>query len=303
MRLVGQNSEGEKELSAKITLKVANSTFEGKQMAELIRPFTPIFIYATMDGDKSEEVIRGTVTNWQLVETNREFYLQLETSDEAQALRKNQDQLFFSDDHGSKKILEEILGKWGVPHEIQIQDVKHSKKVYRKKYLCDMIADVLKDLKEKGGGVYFVRAKGGVIQIIPRGTNEIVYHFDTEDNLVRVQESFDVSQIVTRVQVVGKSKEEGHQKIEATESEFIRRPARDISLLSQFRTTPRIKPCALKSTRTKTKTKNSAWFTTPTPPTKAVLPRRLKGKFLCKNPQKIRNLHTARINLPTRLRA
>jgi len=70
-----------------------------------------------------------------------------------------------------------------------------------------MIADVLKDLKEKGGGVYFVRAKGGVIQIIPRGTNEIVYHFDTEDNLVRVQESFDVSQIVTRVQVVGKSKE------------------------------------------------------------------------------------------------
>lgn len=185
-------------------------------MAELIRPFTPIFIYATMDGEAAEEVIRGTVTKWQLVETNREFYLQLEAADEAQALRKNQDEFFFSDDHGSKKILEEILGKWGVPHEIQIQDVKHSKKVYRKKYLCDMIADVLKDLKEKGGGVYFVRAKGGVIQIIPRGTNEIVYHFDTEDNLVRVQESFDVSQIVTRVQVVGKSKEEGHQKIEAT---------------------------------------------------------------------------------------
>ena len=95
MRLVGQNSEGEKELSAKITLKVANSTFEGKQMAELIRPFTPIFIYATMDGDKSEEVIRGTVTEWQLVETNREFYLQLEAADEAQALRKNQGEFFF----------------------------------------------------------------------------------------------------------------------------------------------------------------------------------------------------------------
>ena len=209
-------SEGEKELSAKITLKVANSTFEGKQLAELIRPFTPIFIYATMDGEDAEEVIRGTVTKWQLVETNKEFYMQLEAADETQALRKNQDQFFFSDDHGSKKILEEILSKWGVPHEIQIKDGKHSKKVYRKKYLCDMIADVLKDLKEKDGGVYFVRAKNGVIQIIPRGTNETIYHFDIEDNLIRTQESFDVSQIVTRVQVVGKSKDEGHQKVEAT---------------------------------------------------------------------------------------
>jgi len=102
-------SEGEKELSAKITLKVANSTFEGKQMAELIRPFTPIFIYATMDGDKSEEVIRGTVTNWELVETSREFYLQLGTSDEAQALRKNQDEFFFRMIAAPKKFSKKYL--------------------------------------------------------------------------------------------------------------------------------------------------------------------------------------------------
>ena len=103
-----------------------------------------------------------------------------------------------------------------MPHEIQITDAKHAKKVYRGKYLCDMIEDVLKDLKEKGGGVYFMRAKGGVIQILERGTNETIYHFDIDDNVVRMRESFDAGEMVTRVKVVGKSKDEGHQAIEAT---------------------------------------------------------------------------------------
>ena len=79
-----------------------------------------------------------------------------------------------------------------------------------------MVADVLKDLKEKNGGVYFVRAKEGVVQIIPRGTNETVWHFDLDDNLIKANDSYDVSKIVTRVQVVAKEKKEGHQKIEST---------------------------------------------------------------------------------------
>lgn len=208
-------SEGEKELSAKTTMKLANVEVGGKYISDLVRPMTPIFIYADM-GTGFEEVIRGNVQKWELTETNREFTLDIECKDEVQALRHNMDDFFFTDGHSSSAILEEILGKWGVPHELQISDGTHAKKVYRKKYLSDMVADVLKDLKEKGGGTYFVRAKGGVVEIIPRGTNETIYHFDIDDNLTRVRESFDASKVVTRVQVVAKSKEEGHQKIEST---------------------------------------------------------------------------------------
>ena len=207
-------SEGEKELSARITMKLANVEYGGKLVSELVQPFTPIFIYA--GSDSLEEVIRGTVQKWSIRETSGESYLEIEAEDEVQALRHNQDEFYFTADHSSTAILEKILGKWGVPHELQIQDVAHAKKVYRKKYLIDMINDVLKDLKEKGGGVFFVRAKGGVVQIIPRGLNETTYHFDVEDNLTRTHESFDVSKIVTRILVVAKSKDEGHQKIEST---------------------------------------------------------------------------------------
>ena len=208
-------SEGEKELSAKITLKLANAAFQEKNISELVVPFTPIIIYADM-GAGMQEICRGTVQKWSLHETNGEFYLQIEAADEVQALRKNQDEFYFTDGHTSTAILGEILSKWGVPHEISLQETTHSKKVYRKKYLIDMIQDVLQDIKEKGGGVYFVRAKGGVVEIIPRGTNETVFHFDISDNLIRTEESFDVSKLVTRVQVVGKLKDEGHQKIEST---------------------------------------------------------------------------------------
>jgi len=78
-----------------------------------------------------------------------------------------------------------------------------------------------------------MRAKEGKIEIIPRGTNETIFHFDLADNIFKTDESFDISNIVTRVLIVGQDKPkgsgkkskkkkaqggsgEGHQKIEAT---------------------------------------------------------------------------------------
>lgn len=79
-----------------------------------------------------------------------------------------------------------------------------------------MIADVLKDLHEKGGGEYFVRANEGTVEIIERGKNSTVWHFATDENILKVSESFDASKVVTRVKVIGKEKSEGHPAIEQT---------------------------------------------------------------------------------------
>ena len=95
-------------------------------------------------------------------------------------------------------------------------DIKHSKKVYRKKYLSDIVEDVLKDIKEAGKGEFFVRASKGKVQILKRGQNSTVCHFDISDNATKVSESFDASKLVTQVQVVAKSKDEGHPAIEQT---------------------------------------------------------------------------------------
>ena len=200
-------SEGKKELAAKIQMKLANAAYQGGTLFEQIQPMTPIFIYANARGD-FEEVMRGNVAKLELTETNGEFNLALETNDEAQALRHNQDDYYFSPDSSSTSILEKILSDHGVPHEIQIEDAAHAKKIYRAKNLSDMIADVLKDLKEKTGKFYFVRAKEGVVQIIERGTNSEIYHFDADENLMRIKESFDASKTVTQVKIVGMERKE-----------------------------------------------------------------------------------------------
>lgn len=208
-------SEGAKELSIKIQLKVAVTTYNGKSTFELLKPFTQIIIFADM-GDGFDEVARGKVQKITVTETNRENYLDIETSDEAAELRKTQDNFLFTDGHSSRAILQEIFSKHGVPSEIHVTDIKHSKKIYRGKYLCDMIDDVLKDIRERGGGEYLVRASKGKVEIVKRGENQTVWHFDAGDNLTKVSESFDASKTVTKVKVVGKSKAEGHPSIEAT---------------------------------------------------------------------------------------
>ena len=103
-----------------------------------------------------------------------------------------------------------------MPYDYQGSDVKHAKTVFRKKHLCDMITNILDEAKKKDAGFYFIRAKEGIIQIIPRGTNEDIYHFDELDNAVKATESFDSSNMITRVVIVGKEDKDGKQKIEAT---------------------------------------------------------------------------------------
>ena len=207
--------EGEKELSARISLKLENVEYNGGRISDVVQPLTPILIYAQING-VSPEVIRGTVQKWSIKETNSSSVIDIECYDEVYALRHNMDEFYFTEGHTTKAIITKILDKWNVPYDYEGPDVKHTKMAFKRQYLCDMIEKVLKDAKEHDAGTYFMRAKGGRVQIIPRGGNEEIYHFDVESNLLQTSESFDVGSIVTRVLILAKGKEEGHQKVEAT---------------------------------------------------------------------------------------
>lgn len=107
-------SEGEKELGAKTTLKLANADYDGKNLWQMIQPLTQIIIYVALDGEDFQEAIRGNVSRLEFVESSRDFYLQVEAADEAQALRHNEDDFYFTDGHSAKQILEKVLGEWQV---------------------------------------------------------------------------------------------------------------------------------------------------------------------------------------------
>ena len=206
--------EGAKELAIRISFKIYNGKYNNKYFSESVQPGTPVYIYAIIN-DSAQEVARGFVEKWTPSFTNSQTVLDIEAYDEMHVLRHNQDNKFYNDDTGTKAIITDILDTWNVPYDYQGPDVKHAKTVFRKKYLCDMIATILDEAKKKGAGFYFARAKEGIIQIIPRGTNEDVYHFDELDNAVKATESFDSSNMITRIIIVGKEDKDGKQKIEA----------------------------------------------------------------------------------------
>ena len=180
-----------------------------------MQPGTPIFVYANI-GDEQKEMVRGTVEKWSPIYTNGNSALDIEAYDEMHPLRKNEDYAYFTDGVTTKAMITQILGKWGVPYDYKGPDITHNKMVFKKSYLSDMLQKIFDDVKQKGGGVYFARAKEGKVEIIARGANEDIYHFDEKDNAVSAKDSFDSGSIVTRVIVIGKTDEEGHQAIEAT---------------------------------------------------------------------------------------
>ena len=209
-------SEGAKELAAKIQLKVsAQAEFNGKSVSELLKPFVTIVVFADM-GDGYVEVCRGKIQKLSVTETNHDFYLDVEATDDAGELRKTQADFYFTADHTSTAILDEVFKKHGLQVVLNIADIKHSKKVYRGKYLADIVDDVLKDIREAGKGDYFVRSTCGKIEIVKRGDNLTCWSFDAAENVSKVSESYDASKTVTQVQVVGKSKDEGHPPVEQT---------------------------------------------------------------------------------------
>lgn len=206
--------EGEKELSSRISMNIHNSKYKEKYMHELIIPLTPIFIYALIDG-RSEEVIRGTVMSWGVTESNGTQSIDIVAYDEAIALRHNKANKYFSDGATTKAVISEIFSEWGVPYKYEGPSVTHSKFAFKNQYLSDMVLKVLDDAKKKGAGAYVLRANKGSIEVVPRGSNTDVYHFDMDDNLIKSSDRFDCSGVVTRVVIVGKSDKEGHQKIES----------------------------------------------------------------------------------------
>lgn len=207
--------EGDKELAARISLKVCNTLCKGKRISQMVQPGTPLFLYAAVEGEQ-KEVVRGTVEKWSPTYSNGSSLLELEAYDEMHPLRKNQDIAYFSDGTTTKAMMTQILEKWGVPYDYRGPDITHNKMVFKTSYVSDMLQKIFDDVRKKGGGVYFARAREGKVEIVPRGSNEETYHFDEQTNVVSAKDSFDSGDIVTRVIIVGKADEEGRQAVEST---------------------------------------------------------------------------------------
>lgn len=67
----------------------------------------------------------------------------------------------------------------------------------------------------KGAAACFVRNVKGKVSVLPEGSNTTIYHFTEDKNVELARDMTSITNLVTRVKVVGKEDKEGKQAVEA----------------------------------------------------------------------------------------
>lgn len=202
--------DNENELAARITFKVVN----GDNASGLFLNGQAVFLLAGT-GEEEEEVCRGTLKTRQ-----DNFSLTARQTDVAaydllHQLDKSQDNMHIPSGRTTRQIFNEIASNWGIPiGEYRGPDVTHGKMDFKNKTPAGMFLELLDDAKKKGAGEFVIRAAGDTILVLPVMDNQRVYVFRGNNTLELVcKES--IADMVTRVKVLGQSKEEGSAPVEA----------------------------------------------------------------------------------------
>lgn len=208
--------ENENEISTRISFTVQNDKTSKGKLSSLIKPGYLVVVLASYGDSHKKEVARGYVVSWNPSQRNRGNSLKCICYDELYNLQKSQDNFYFPSGTGTQSAIDSILKAWQIQSgSYKGPNVAHGKLKFNNKYLSDMLLELLDDAVKKGGQKCIIRASKGKISILPRGENEHVYVFKT-DNTEEINETRSTADMVTRVKVVGQADDDGNSSVEAT---------------------------------------------------------------------------------------
>lgn len=208
--------EGESELAMRTGFTIHNTKYEDSEISSLAKPGCIVAVIADW-GTKSEEVTRGTITEWEPgLQGSRSSSFDVVAYDELFNLQQSQDNRYYAAGTGTKAAFTGIFSDWGIPVEkYEGPDVAHAKTLFKNEYLSDIIVQLLDDAVKKGGAKSIIRAAKGKVSVLKKGSNTTIYHFDEDTNATLTKDKINTSDLVTRVKVVGKEDSEGRQPVEA----------------------------------------------------------------------------------------
>lgn len=161
--------ENENEISVRSSFTVRNDKTAKGYLSNLIKPGCLIGIFAS-DGTTAEEVARGYIETWNLIEKNSGNYLKCTCYDELYQLQKSQDNRYYPSGTGTKSALQGIFDDWEIPQgDYKGPNASHGKMVYHNQYLSDIMLELLDDAVKRGEEKCMIRAIKGNASVIPWG--------------------------------------------------------------------------------------------------------------------------------------
>lgn len=207
--------ENEKELAVRLNLTLRDIAYDDGRLSGKLALCTAIYVYADW-GDGQQEVFQGAVWEWEHSQIADDAIV-ITAYDLLYYLQKSTDSKYYAKGKKTKAIISDILSTWKVTlGAYTAPDLAHQKILYKNKSVASMLTETLDDAKKLGGKKSIIRANAGKADVITAGSNTTVYAFRADSNLVQSKDKYSMTDLVTRVVIVGKDDSKGRPKVEAT---------------------------------------------------------------------------------------
>ena len=207
--------EQPEELAMRLSFELANTKHKNEYMSSILKLLTVITLYASQ-GNGYEEVFNGIVWDWTYTSSN-EKTISIVAYDRLIYLQNSKDNKYFSAGTSTADVIRTICTDWGIPYKYEYDSIKHSKLLYQRTNVSDMIIKTLKEAQDKLDSKYVLNFKDGMLNIKKQGQNSIVYFFAQNQNSLSTKNRLTLDDLVTEVWITGKADNEGRLPIEAKE--------------------------------------------------------------------------------------
>lgn len=214
MRLNWEENDGE--WATRINFTVKPEKVDGKSLSSLMALNSVVFVYADI-GQGWVECARGNIYDWQSDHDLSSNETDLVAYDMLFRMAKSQDHRFYAAGTSTRSAIVGIMSDWNIPLGLYNgPDKTHAKQVFQNDTLAQIVQKFLDDAETNGSNKYVIRAREGKVEIVPRGSNAVIYHLEGRENVLSTTTQSEITDMVTRIKILGKADDEGRSAIVST---------------------------------------------------------------------------------------
>lgn len=212
--------ENETELAARLNLTIRDVDLgSGKgRLATKLALCTAVYVYYDC-GSGMQEAFRGTIWEWKHSQVHDDEII-ITAYDLLYYLQKSEDYGFFEAGQTTQAVCAAVLDQWSVPlGRFDAPSITNEKLALKTKKVSAILTEVLDKARFQLGMRYFIRSTKGQCEILGPGTNDTIWTFGADTNLITVADQYSMVNIITKVTILGKEDKDGAQRppVEATE--------------------------------------------------------------------------------------
>lgn len=210
--LAWEEQDGQLAQTATVTI-AAECEVDGENIRAILKLNRTLRIYADW-GEGYQMLFEGSIWEWNYQHGTQKS-LSIKACDPMIRLQQSKDHKYFSAGMDTKAIINSICGDLGVSVNYKwAHTITHEKKVFSANAISDMITELLDEVKQQKNSPYIALYRDGKLEINAYGTNTDMYKFGG-DCTISTTDKLSMSNLVTRVKVLGKADDDGRSSVDA----------------------------------------------------------------------------------------